>query len=354
MKQVKKTNRGWKLLSILPLAGLLVVGMGFAVSAFAGPGIQISPKVFQPHFNVPSARPAITCSNLVFQGVRMTGTDFFDPDRNPNHYSIHLMTSVLNSGNATYNPKPSDRVVVSGRDMGSRSTLSMVPRLNINQRRTLNLTAVIQGHLAPRNPLRVWFSSSTNQCSHRNNTFIVRLRQLRAGFLVARRRAEAAARRVVPVHLYPASSSGTSEGSRVCANLSPVSFSITSKSRVPDAALGTGYRVASYRLRLRGVVENSGDTYRGTFGRVVLKRSSSGSSYTTIRTQLVNNLNHGHRTTIEFMTRPISITEPNMPQYTLSVENTQRGDTACNALHTQHHPDLTISRGTVGAFLQRR
>jgi len=351
MKQIKKTNRGWRLLSILPLAGLLMAGMGFVVPAFAGPGVQISPKVLQPHFNVPSARPAIPCSNLVFQGVRMIGTDFFNPGRNANHYSIHLMTSVLNSGNATYNPKPTGKVIVSGRDMGPRSSFSRtIPRLSVNQRARVDITAVIQGHLAPRSPLSVWLDSSVNECSHRNNTFIVRPGQLRAGFLAARRRAEAA-RRPVIVHVHPASSSGTARGSRVCANLSPVSFSIRSKSLVPGAALGTGHRVDAYRLSLRGVVENSRDTYRGTFGRVVLKRSS-GSSHTTIRTQLVNNLNHGQRTTIDFITSPISIVEPNMPQYTLSVENTQRGDTACNALHAQHHPDLTISRGTVRAALR--
>jgi len=112
MKQIKETNLGWRLLSILPLGGLLVVGMGFTVPVFAGPGVQIDPKVLQPHFNLPSARPTIPCSNLVFQGFRMKGTDFFNPVRDGNHYSIQLITSVLNSGNATYNPKPSGRVVV--------------------------------------------------------------------------------------------------------------------------------------------------------------------------------------------------------------------------------------------------
>ncbi len=154
----------------------------------------------------------------------------------------------------------------------------------------------------------------------------------------------------VTVQVHAASSSGTAGSGRVCANLNPVSFLIRTKSRVPDAAIGTGHRVAAYRLSLRGVVENSGDTYRGTIGRVVLKRSS-GSSHTTILTKLVNNLNHGQRKTIDFITRPISIVEPNMPQYTLSVENTQRGDTACNQLHSQRHPERTISRGAVRSAL---
>jgi len=37
MKQMKKINQGWKLLSVLPLAGLLAAAMGFAAPAFAGP-----------------------------------------------------------------------------------------------------------------------------------------------------------------------------------------------------------------------------------------------------------------------------------------------------------------------------
>jgi len=40
MKQMMKINRGWKLLSIVPLAGLLAAGMGFAGTAQAGPIIQ--------------------------------------------------------------------------------------------------------------------------------------------------------------------------------------------------------------------------------------------------------------------------------------------------------------------------
>jgi len=44
MKQMKKSIMGWKLLSILPLAGLLAVGMGLAGTAHAGP-IVINPTL---------------------------------------------------------------------------------------------------------------------------------------------------------------------------------------------------------------------------------------------------------------------------------------------------------------------
>ncbi len=41
MKQMKKTNRGWTFLSILPLAGFMAITMGWAAPAFAGPDLQV-------------------------------------------------------------------------------------------------------------------------------------------------------------------------------------------------------------------------------------------------------------------------------------------------------------------------
>jgi len=41
MKQMKKTNRGWTFLSILPLAGFMAITMGWAAPSFAGPDLQV-------------------------------------------------------------------------------------------------------------------------------------------------------------------------------------------------------------------------------------------------------------------------------------------------------------------------
>jgi len=38
---MKQTNRGWKFLSILPVAGLLAAGLGWAAPAIAGPDLQV-------------------------------------------------------------------------------------------------------------------------------------------------------------------------------------------------------------------------------------------------------------------------------------------------------------------------
>jgi len=41
MKQMKKTNRGWKFSSILPLAGFMAITMGWAAPAIAGPDLKV-------------------------------------------------------------------------------------------------------------------------------------------------------------------------------------------------------------------------------------------------------------------------------------------------------------------------
>lgn len=51
MKQMKKTNWRWKLSSMLSLAGLLAVGLGFAAPAIAGPDLQVRAWVSDVHQN---------------------------------------------------------------------------------------------------------------------------------------------------------------------------------------------------------------------------------------------------------------------------------------------------------------
>ncbi|VAW63772.1 hypothetical protein MNBD_GAMMA09-1774 [hydrothermal vent metagenome] len=49
--------------------------------------------------------------------------------------------------------------------------------------------------------------------------------------------------------------------------------------------------------------------------------------------------------------QPISAVETNPSEYTMWVENTQRGDNACNEMHAQPGAVLTITRQTVRSVL---
>jgi len=110
MKQIKKIKRGWKLLSILPLGGLLAVSIGFAGTAYAGPGIQINPKVFQPHVNIPVTRQTVRIKYPPDLQVRMWLDQGSIRKSNPRcaqgcSYDFTIRGSVKNVGRGAFIPK---------------------------------------------------------------------------------------------------------------------------------------------------------------------------------------------------------------------------------------------------------
>ncbi len=95
MKQIKKLKQGWKLLSIVPLAGLLTAGMGLMGVAHAGP-MTINPALKSQHIGriAPQGRPDLQVRVWV---------DARSVRQNANHtYNFTIRGQVKNIGSGNF------------------------------------------------------------------------------------------------------------------------------------------------------------------------------------------------------------------------------------------------------------
>jgi len=103
MKQMKKIHFGWKLVSILPMAGVLVAALGLAAPAFAGPN-KINPTKlkFKGHIT-PQRRPDLRVRVWV---------DKRSVHQNADHtYNFTLRGELKNVGKADYKSRRNQQVL---------------------------------------------------------------------------------------------------------------------------------------------------------------------------------------------------------------------------------------------------
>jgi len=99
---------------------------------------------------------------------------------------------------------------------------------------------------------------------------------------------------------------------KLCPELGVVSFRIVGA--VPVTGKG-GDR--SYRLRLQGVVQNFGDSYRGPIGEVKILERMPGARGKFISHQRPHNLAHSKQLMIGALTQPFALSTEFLPDYDL-------------------------------------
>jgi len=138
MKQMKKINRGWTMMSILPLAGLLVAGMGVIGTAHAGPIILKPALSTQPVGHIaPQGRPDLQVRVWV---------DAHSVHQNANHtYNFTIKGQVKNVGNADYVSRNNQQVLFL-HEVGKSHHITDWHYTRLNRGQVMNVHVPVRNH----------------------------------------------------------------------------------------------------------------------------------------------------------------------------------------------------------------
>jgi len=318
MKQMKKIHFGWKLVSILPMAGVLVAALGLAAPAFAGPN-KINPTKlkFKGHIT-PQRRPDLRVRVWV---------DKRSVHQNADHtYNFTLRGELKNVGKADYKSRRNQQVLFL-HEVGKSHHITDWHFSRLNHGQVKNVHVPIKNHpggeFVPAYELALSFdpdiymdkNPANDDRNRRNNQATVSSKTISTAFA----RASSGVRGVhiapVGVRLGKPSLKVQQQSLKVreqCPQLGVVSFKIVGT--VPVTGKG-GDR--SYRLRLPGVVQNFGDSYRGPIGEVKILERMPGAQGKFISHQRPHNLAHSKQLMIGALTQPFALSTEFLPDYDL-------------------------------------
>ena len=203
MKQIKTMNQGWKLLSIIPLVGLLMAGMGLTGIAHAGP-IIIKPALqTQPMRHIaPQGRPDLQVRVWV---------DTQSVHQNANHsYNFTIRGQLKNVGSVNYVSRNNQQVLFL-HEVGKSHHITDWHFSRLNRGQVMNVHVPVRnqpgGEFVPAYELALSFApdiytdrnSANDDRNRRNNQAIVSSRTISAAFA----RASGGVRSVRPVGVRP-------------------------------------------------------------------------------------------------------------------------------------------------------
>ncbi len=186
MKHTKRINRGWTLLSALPLAGLLAADLGFAGIAHAGPVILNPALPTQPVGHIaPQGRPDLQVRVWV---------DANSVHQNANHtYNFTIRGQVKNIGTSNYISRSNQQVLFLHQVGRSHHITNWhFSRLNRGQVKNVHVPVINQpgGEFVPSYELALSFDPdiymdrnlANDDHNRRNNQATVSSRALSAAF----------------------------------------------------------------------------------------------------------------------------------------------------------------------------